>query len=383
MPNRRISQLPNLSSDKWPDDIYSVYRDSGTGALEIMPFSALRGSDYRPTGDFPGFAFVSEMDGNDSTAAIGKPYLPYKTLSAALSNTPSACFLMGGNLGNATLYNSAISFISIAPSVIGTLTLSPGISSYYIVKCVTSHQSLTITEINASGAPNISANHAVYSLYLYNLNVSSIIANGGTDTGGGTAGNTNVGGGSDILLDNCLIGSIEANGANGDKKTVTSAGSYGGNAGIISSMMRTKVTGTITLNAGKGGDANDGSGQSGGNAGNAGSISMKYSEILGAITLSGAKGGKGSGGGSDGNDSIGGSITALFSKIGDVSANGHGPAAGGSVDLFHTAAGTLDLEDAGNAKLVFSTAVATVGTTTTTNSAFSVNNCDSGSPTSI
>lgn len=220
--------------------------------------------------------YIDPVNGDDGTADMGHPALPWATLDAVwaeiLTLAADCTLVLAGACDH------------------GTLTLAAAMSTGFDVTIVGRGEmssSMTIVATGAAGSagngsqdpsPNAYDGEDGYKVRLFGtktVTLTSVTTTGGVGgamTDSGAVGGVYGGGGGDagdILLKGFRIGTINASGGAGGAATGTgSTGGPGGNAAANVKLIDCEITGTLTHSAGAGGTGVGSSGAAGSGAGN-------------------------------------------------------------------------------------------------------------------
>lgn len=267
----------------------------------------------------PSVAYV-RSDGNNGTAAIGNPALPYLTIQAAYDAGARTLDIGVGTFS--TLSVSTTTTLRIrgrgnSATIMGAITVSGNVTFTLVDIGV---KSVSVASIEGSSATSVTAP----SLVVENVHSAGAVTTTQTSVGGSgsiavsgdfsiggnvttstnvavTAGNISIGG------RGAIAGDITTDGVAGGDANDDDPGGGGQTAGNVTLAGVVAITGNISANAGAGG-ASSGA-QIAGDGGTGGTISLDGNvSVAGNISMAGGAGGA-DGGMGGGNPGAGGTLT--------------------------------------------------------------------------
>ena len=280
--DRRVFQLTDWTGGAGSEPGFINYYVGPTGLVA----TAAEGVDIRGPQGIPGadglepvhenVFYVDPVNGNDGTAVMGHPALPWATLDAVwaeiLTLAEDCTLILAGACDHGTLTLAAAMGTGFDVTIIGRGEMS---SSMTIVATGTAGSSGNGSQ---DPSPNAYDGGNGYKVRLFGnktVTLTAVTTTGGvggamTDTGavGGVyAGGGGTGG--DVLLKGFRIGTLTASGGAGGAATGTgSTGGPGGNAAANVKLIDCEITGTLTHSAGAGGTGVGSNGAAGSGAGN-------------------------------------------------------------------------------------------------------------------
>jgi hypothetical protein len=220
--------------------------------------------------------YVDPVNGNDGTAVMGHPALPWATLDSVwaeiLTLAEDCTLILAGACDHGTLTLSAAMGTGFDVTIIGRGEMS---STMTIVATGTAGSSGNGSQ---DPSPNAYDGGNGYKVRLFGNKTVTLTAVtttggvGGAMTDSGAVGGVYAGGGGaggDVLLKGFRIGTITASGGAGGAATGTgSTGGPGGAAASNVKLIDCEITGTLTHSAGAGGTGVGSNGSAGSGAGN-------------------------------------------------------------------------------------------------------------------
>lgn len=247
-------------------------------------------------------------DGNDGTAVLGDPSLPYATAQEAIDDGATALILLpraSGNYGSLTIESGDLTA--------GSLALV-GYGNGSAIGAITSQKTSLAIVGNGLGAVKVTSVAivaAVGTVTLRNLVVTDSVSAEGAPGVGGSGGNAGT-----IVADYCDLSAASITATGGPGATGSESAGYDGGAGGAITARWCILSGTsFVADGGAGGEAGGGDPYNGGNGGPGGAVNLLWCFFPGSSQSAfGGNGGNGVNGGGSGSSGSSGTTNTTTSS---------------------------------------------------------------------